>query len=349
MRIRDKISIKVEIVFEAKGTKILDSETAKLLKLIDKYNSIYLASKALGLAYSRAWDRLAKLEAILGVKVANKVRGGRGGGGTKLTRYGKELLKLYEEAIKAYGLTFEIHEKPKMKPQVLIVGSNDILLELFIGYLRKKYKMYIEASWIGSTGGLAALMLREADIATAHLYDPETDTYNKPYLRNYWLEEKTEVIKGYMREQVLAYHPNLNFSNIDEILEGLVKGKLRLVNRNLGSGTRVHLDYMLKKFCKKRKLNFHETTAKIRGYNYEVNSHLDVAKSIAEGKADVGLLLRSAAEMYKLKFLHYAWEEYDFLVLKDRLNNENVATFVRELKSSHLRELARELAGYRLY
>jgi len=348
MNLRDKINIRVEVLFETDGTRILDSETAKLLKLIDKYNSIYLASKALGLAYSRAWDRLAKIEATLGVKVVEKVRGGRGGGGTKLTKYGKELLRFYEETVKALGLTFEIHEKPKVRPQILIVGSNDILLELFIGYLRRKYKINVETSWIGSSGGLAALMLNEADVATAHLYDPETRMYNKPFLKNYWLEDKAEIIKGYLREQVLAYHPSLSFNSIDEVLESLIKGELRLVNRNLGSGTRVHLDYMLRGFCKRRNLNFHQVIKRIKGYNVEVFSHLETAKMIAEGKAEVGLMLRYAAEVYKLKYIHYTWEEYDFIILKDKMRNENVKLFINELQSKSLIDIAKTLIGYKV-
>jgi len=348
MSLKDKINVRVEVLFETEGVKILDSETAKLLKLIDKYNSIYLASKALGLAYSRAWERLAKIEATLGIKVVDKVRGGKGGGGTKLTKYGKELLKLYEETAKTLGLTFEIHEKPKVRPQILIVGSNDILLELFVGYLRRKYKINIETSWIGSSGGLAALMLNEADIATTHLYDPETGMYNKPFLKNYWLENKAEIVKGYFREQVLAYHPSLSFNSIDEVLENLVTGKLRLVNRNLGSGTRVHLDYMLRSFCKKRGLNFHKVLEKVKGYNLEVFSHLEAAKMIAEGRAEVGLMLRYAAEIYKLKYIHYTWEEYDFVILKDRIENEYVKLFINELHSKPLNNLARSIIGYRL-
>ena len=234
-----------------------------------------------------------------------------------------------------------------MRPQILIVGSNDILLELFIGYLRRKYKINVEASWIGSSGGLAALMLNEADVATAHLYDPETGMYNKPFLKNYWLEDKAEIIKGYLREQVLAYHPSLSFNSINEILESLIKGELRLVNRNLGSGTRVHLDHMIRRFCKRRKLSFHEMIRKIKGYNIEVNSHLGAAKMIAEGKAEIGLVLRCAAEAHGLKYIHYTWEEYDFIILKNKMKEENVRTLIDEFRSKLMINMMNKLSGYR--
>ncbi len=343
-----RIRRRVEVLFEVDGVKILDSETAKLLKLIDKYNSIYLASKALGLAYSRAWEKLSKMERILGLKIVEKKRGGLKGGGTRLTEDGKKLLGLYEETLKELNLTFEILEKPRIKPQLLIVGSHDILLELFIGYFKKKYGASIETSWIGSSGGLAALMLNEADIATTHLYDPASRQYNKPFLKNYWLEDKVEVIKGYFREQVFAYHPSLSFSNIEEILEMLINGKLVLINRNLGSGTRVHLDYIIRRYCSNLGISFSEAQRKIKGYKNEVSSHLEAAKAIAEGRAEVGLMLRYAAETYKLKYIHYTWENYDFIVLKERKTKKILKTFLNEIKSHEFHRLINKLPGYRI-
>ena len=52
---------------------------------------------------------------------------------------------------------------------------------------------------IGSAGGLANVMLGEADVAGVHLKDPETGVYNTPFLAKYWLDDKAVVIKGFKR------------------------------------------------------------------------------------------------------------------------------------------------------
>ncbi|RLG88360.1 MAG: hypothetical protein DRO18_01550 [Thermoprotei archaeon] len=344
-----KLVKKVDILLEYNGVKVLDRRVAELLKLIDRYGSILLASKSLGVPYSRAWEWVTKIEYVLGIKVVERRRGGVKGGGTSLTDDGKKLLKYYEDLLKEYGL-HELQLKKGFRgiPQLMIAGSHDIVLEVFIGYLRRKYGVDIEVSWIGSSGGLAALMLNETDIATAHLYDEVSGTYNIPFLRNYWLDGKVVVIRGYQRELVFAYHPSLSFSDVDEILEGLVKGEVRLVNRNVGSGTRVLLDTLIRRFCKDHGLNYRDVVSNIRGYGLQVRTHVDVAKAIIEGRGDVGLMLRCSAELYNLKYIHVKWENYDFIILRDRSSKEYVKRFIDELASNELMSLIRRYPGYKV-
>lgn len=340
---------KIDVVLELEGVRVLDRQAAELLKLIDVYGSLFLASKVLGISYSRAWERVNKIEHALGIKIVKRRRGGVRGGGTSLTPEGKYLLSYYEELLKEYGLRYVTPvKKLKAYPQLMVVGSHDIILEIFLGYLRKNYGMYVETSWVGSSGGLTSLMLNEADIAPVHLYDPSTNTYNVSYLKNYWLENKVIVVKGFQREMVFAYHPNLSFNNLEDILNSLIKGNLTLVNRNVGSGTRVLLDFLIKKYCEKHELSFGKIIKSIKGYENEVRTHLDVAKAIASGEADVGLLLRYCGELYKLKYIHVKWENYDFVILKDRLRNKYVRIFINELKSVKLKNVVNKYVGYKI-
>ena len=128
----------------------------------------------------------------------------------------------------------------------------------------------------------------------------------------------------------------------------LIDKGARLINRNLGSGTRVHLDQLLKREAEKRGVSFQELIKNIKGFRDEVKTHLEVVKAIIGGKADIGLTIRSAAEKYGLHFKHVTWEKFDFVILKDRFEKRSIKGFIEILKSDTVKELVEKLAGYRV-
>lgn len=70
---------------------------AQLLKGIQKHHSLNLATKEMGMAYSKAWTILRSTEEALGIQLLYRM----GGNGSVLTKEGEELLEVYEEAEKA--------------------------------------------------------------------------------------------------------------------------------------------------------------------------------------------------------------------------------------------------------
>jgi molybdate transport system regulatory protein len=69
----------------------------KLLKLIDKYGSISKAAKEMKMSYKAAWDAVDIINSLSKKAVVEKQSGGKGGGGTYLTEYGKKLIKNFDE------------------------------------------------------------------------------------------------------------------------------------------------------------------------------------------------------------------------------------------------------------
>ena len=66
-----------------------------LLRSLETAGSITAAAKAAGLSYKAAWDAIDTMNNLAGkTLVATKV-GGKGGGGTRLTAHGRELLSAY--------------------------------------------------------------------------------------------------------------------------------------------------------------------------------------------------------------------------------------------------------------
>jgi len=343
-KILSKVRFKVDLIAEYEDKKLLDRQLASLLKIIDEEGSILAACKILKIPYSRAWESLARIERILGLKIIEARKGGARGGGTKLTSLGKELLNYYLNQFRKIGVFEEKYVKPKM-PELTIIGSHDPALEKIVEMLKSRGMVKnIEVSWVGSAGGLASIMLNEADIAGTHLYDPETRTYNIPYLKKYWLENKVVVIRGYNRELVFAFRKNIEFKGVED----LFTGKLRLANRVLGSGTRSYLDNLLYRASLKLGVSPSIIPDIIPGYNIEHKTHYNVARAIVEGNADVGLTLRYVAEQYGLKCKHVCWEKYDFVVRKSRLNKKSVKLFIDTIRSENVKKLVNSLVGYRV-
>ena len=324
---------------------IMDEEGARLLILIDTLGSILAASKKMEIPYSRAWEYISKVERFLGIRIIESKRGGRKGGGTKLTQDGEKLVNRYlSEYKKHLNRELNIREIPApIKKMFIYAGSNDILLEHIFGMMMKE-GIAIEKHWIGSLRGLASLVLDECNLTGIHLLDIDTGEYNVSYIKKYTPTENIILIRGYGREIGFITREEMTYDNI---LEEIIKGKLRIINRNRGSGTRLIIEAILNKEAIEQKLNADEMKKKIKGYSDIVYTHLDTARKIALREADVGIGLRTASQIYKLKFIHIAWEKFDFATKKSKATGNYIRKFLKVLKSKEINRIMRSYEGYR--
>ena len=92
-----------------------DSRTAMLLQLVEETHSVRMACQRMQLSYSSGWNTIRTLESQLHYTLVERSQGGAGGGKSRLTDRGKELLDRYEgyaaavkEAAESlYGPAFE--------------------------------------------------------------------------------------------------------------------------------------------------------------------------------------------------------------------------------------------------
>ncbi|WP_331774115.1 TOBE domain-containing protein [Sulfurospirillum sp. 1612] len=75
---------------------LLIEKRIKLLKAIDQEGSMLKASKKVPMSYKSAWEAIDTMNNLSPSPIVEKETGGAGGGGTRLTDYGKTLLKNYE-------------------------------------------------------------------------------------------------------------------------------------------------------------------------------------------------------------------------------------------------------------
>ena len=90
---KKEVSLRVNL-----GTKpIFGHGKAKLLEAIDKYGSISAAARNINMSYRRAWLLTDSMNKNFILPLIESSLGGKGGGGAKLTKEGKKVLKLFRE------------------------------------------------------------------------------------------------------------------------------------------------------------------------------------------------------------------------------------------------------------
>jgi molybdate transport system regulatory protein len=92
-------NVRVKFWFEdGEGRAFFGRGIADLLRAIDKYKSIALACRRIGMSYRYALHRISIAEERSGRKLVDRFRGGRAKGGAHLTQQGRLLLERYLEA-----------------------------------------------------------------------------------------------------------------------------------------------------------------------------------------------------------------------------------------------------------
>lgn len=216
-------------------------------------------------------------------------------------------------------------------------GSHDLLVIWMAGHMSEIVSSAsLQLNFTGSLGGLMALAENQADIAGCHLWDPESGTYNLPYIEKLFPGQQMTVVRLATRRIGLITAPG-NPKNVRQIEDLAIPG-IRFVNRQIGSGTRVWLDTMLhQKFI---------DSARIAGFADEKTTHSDVARAIAEGKADAGIGLETAAAAFTLSFLPLAKESYDLVTYTSHARREPFLSLFNWIKSDRIRQLTTILPGY---
>src|SRR5699024_8869970 len=76
---------------------MLAGEGVRLMEAIDRHGSINRAAKAVGISYRTAWERVESLNNLADAPLVARATGGKGGGGTRLTAAGEQLLALFRQ------------------------------------------------------------------------------------------------------------------------------------------------------------------------------------------------------------------------------------------------------------
>lgn len=85
----------------------------------------------------------------------------------------------------------------------------------------------------------------------------------------------------------------------------------------------------------------------LKGYGLNVSSHFEVARHIAEGQADAGIGVRSAAQIFGLDFIPLQQARYDLVLPKRYLSNHpGLSHLLDAIASRQFRTEVEALGGY---
>lgn len=260
---------------------------------------------------------------------------------TKIT--GKWLfpLHLVEQWVEANTINFPKHEAGTVpyKGLLVIAGSNDLLLDRAITLFNTMQSEHLAVFGnLGSMGGLRALRRDLCQLAASHLLQEDESEYNFAYATEE-LGNLPAVVNFCRREQGIIVRKG-NPKKISGVAD-LGNPGLRIVNRPLGTGTRLLLDRELNKAGVKGE--------KIEGYAHEVQRHLDVGIEVLSGRVDAGPGIRPVAALLNLEFIPLRWERFDLMAAKERFFDEGVQRFLGLLHEPRFHQVVKDgLDGYDL-
>lgn len=218
----------------------------------------------------------------------------------------------------------------QIRETLVSIGSHDIIMDILADMMR------ITSGHVGSMGGILAMRRGECHIAPIHLLDMDTGEYNVSYVKKYFKGQKMALIKGVRRHQGFIVEKG-NPKGIKGFSD-LTRDDVVYINRQRGAGTRILLDYHLKEE--------NIDPSHIKGYDREMTTHMAVASAVKTGSATTGLGIYSAAKALDLDFIEVAYEDYDFLVPFDLLEDDKIKRFIEILISDEFKKRVDALGGY---
>ncbi len=220
---------------------------------------------------------------------------------------------------------------------IVSIGSHDLIMDMIGSLMHRKDSRYsLSSAHVGSMGGLMSLRRGEAHMAPIHLLDEETGIYNESYIRKLLPNMNIALVKGVKRVQGMMVRKG-NPKNISNFKD-FTREDVQFVNRQKGAGTRILVDYILKKEG--------IDPVSISGYEREMTTHMAVAAAVSSGSADVGVGVLSAANAMDLDFIPIGEEEYDFAIPEKYLKSDMFKQFTDIIESEAFKKVLLELGGY---
>ncbi len=230
-----------------------------------------------------------------------------------------------------------LRDRRALENEIAIAGCDPAVF-LVGEHLRKRQDQTTVVGWtMGSAAAVGALLRREVHVAGLHVVDARSGESNLPYLRRHLRAGDYTVVTFASWEQGLIVRPG-NPKGIRGVAD-LARKNVSLINREEGAGARLLLDQQLAAAGVK--------AAQVKGYHQLAGSHLEIARAIAEGRADAGIGVRSAARLLGLDFIPLQEERYDLVMPAAYLSaHRGLSILLDAIVSRPFRTEIEALGGY---
>ena len=306
---------------QAKGGVPIDLVwLSQLLRGIGRGNSLISASKKSSTSYRSAWGKMNDVEAALGMPLITRTKGH----GSKLTKLGEFLIEFIDEMQAGYVEHGSAYQDTLLKEIKKIqktdsrkwkfLSSSDSIIQRAAAEI-KGFDLKIA----GSGESLEKLLSNEAHIAGYHV----SDERSSKAIHHRLSKNDIQIYPVMKRTQGLLVKKG-NPLRISALYD-LVNPKIRFINRQIGSGTRLLLDGLL--------IEEGIDPSEVNGYLHEEFTHLAVANAILADKADVGLGVKNIAIENGLGFIPLKDELFFIAMHREMVAQSEASKLIRKIRS----------------
>jgi putative molybdopterin biosynthesis protein len=320
----------------------LDARLLPLLQSIAETGSLAAAVPRCGLSYRAAWGVLKDQQARLGSVLVVLERGR----GARLAPAGARLVtaqRLAQARLARSLSAFAVELPPASGTRahadfrLSVAASHDPALAAMREALPAAAHLFLDLAFMGSLHALEQLRAGNVEVAGFHVATSPREAADLLPFRRLLHARRDRLIRFVDREQGFIL-PRTNPERVRTFAD-IARRRLKFVNRQRGSGTRLLIDRVL--------ADEGIDAASIVGYANEEFTHAAVAATVASGAVDTGFGLRAAAADYGLTFVPRVRERYYLAVRVRTLSSPPLGRLVDALKGGLFARILARLPGYR--
>ena len=268
------------------------------------------------------------------------------GKGTKLTAFGERLVWAGERMQARLGpqlenlaqeLASEIKPFLEQRPSVIRVhASHGFAVAKLREFLDREPGIGVDLRYVSNQHSLVSLAQGACDLSGLHLPRGELRAQGVKACRE-WLDPREDRVINFVTREMGLMVARGNPLRIKS-LRDLVGPKVRFVNRDHDSGTRLLFDQLL------ALQRIDET--RINGAQQIEFTHAAVAAYVASGMADACFGVEAAARHFGLDFIRVLTEDYFFVCKRAFLETEPMQRILDIIRSPDFRKAIATLPGY---
>jgi molybdate transport repressor ModE-like protein len=338
------LQIEIETVwrFHKEGSPQTVVVMLGILNELRKTGKITSAARDAGLSYRHVWNLIEQWSQFFGVPLVEAQRGK----GSKLTPFGEKLVWAGERMQARLGPQLEnlaqelateitpfLHQRPSV---IRVHASHGFAVAKLRELLDRESGIGVDLRYVSNQHSLVSLAQGACDLSGLHLPHGALRAQGIKAARE-WLDPREDRIISFVTREMglmVARGNPLRISSLDD----LTGPKVRFVNRDHDSGTRLLFDQLL------AASGIDES--RINGAQQIEFTHAAVAAYVASGMADASFGVEAAARHFGLDFIRLLTEDYFFVCKRAFLDTGPMQRILEIIRSADFRAAVATLPGY---